>query len=305
MNENDTPTVSVGLPVYNGENFLTNALDSLLAQTYTDFELIISDNASTDATESICRRYANKDQRIRYIRRDSNIGAAPNFNSLLDLARGKYFRWAAHDDVCAPKYLQECMNIIEHVPNVAIAHSQCAEIDIHGTPKGVYLYDKSFAEKKPAERLKRHLETPHMCTMIFGLMHTDMIKKTPLLEAFLGSDRNLIGELLLQGKVVASSEVLFYRRDHPDTSVHQFVQQQNEKGYVAWFDPEKESDRFTPMIDSIEAYQDAINRSDLSFWDKRRCRKVLSQWCETGNDYLGRNVAELLSTEREMLAKST
>src|ERR1035438_9843576 len=93
------PRVSIGLPVYNGENYLDPALNSILRQDYSDLELIISDNASTDATGNICREYAAKDPRIRYYRNETNIGASANFNCLVKLARGEYFKWAAHDDV--------------------------------------------------------------------------------------------------------------------------------------------------------------------------------------------------------------
>ena len=95
------PRVSIGLPVYNGENYMAAAIDSLLAQTFTDFELIISDNASTDATEQICRDYAHRDGRIRYYREEVNRGAAWNFTHTFELARGEYFKWHAHDDLCA------------------------------------------------------------------------------------------------------------------------------------------------------------------------------------------------------------
>ena len=96
------PTVSIGMPVYNGVPFLNEALDSILAQTYRDFELVISDNASTDETESICRAYAASDPRIRYYRQQENLGAMPNFNRVCELSRGQYFKWAACDDVCSP-----------------------------------------------------------------------------------------------------------------------------------------------------------------------------------------------------------
>ena len=99
------PRVSIGLPVYNGELFLENALDSILSQTYSDFELIISDNASDDKTEEICRSYAARDKRVRYSRNAHNLGAAPNYNRVYHLARGRYFKWASHDDVLAPEFL--------------------------------------------------------------------------------------------------------------------------------------------------------------------------------------------------------
>src|SRR3954470_1068595 len=93
------PRVSIGLPVYNGQRFLAPAVSSLLAQTFADFELVICDNASTDDTEAICRRFAERDPRVRYHRNEQNVGAAPNFNRALALSTGQYFKWAAHDDL--------------------------------------------------------------------------------------------------------------------------------------------------------------------------------------------------------------
>ncbi len=92
------PTVNIGMPVYNAENYLQGALDSLLAQDYGDFDLLISDNASTDRTQEICLDYTARDRRVRYQRNGRNIGAADNFNRVLEPACGKYFMWAAHDD---------------------------------------------------------------------------------------------------------------------------------------------------------------------------------------------------------------
>src|SRR5215207_1517689 len=109
----DLPRVSVGLPVYNGENYLAEAIDSVLAQTYQNFELIISDNASTDSTEEICRDYAARDRRIRYFREPQNRGAAWNFNHTFELARGEYFKWVAHDDVIGPQYLARTVDQLD------------------------------------------------------------------------------------------------------------------------------------------------------------------------------------------------
>ena len=97
------PRVSVGIPVFNGERFLAETIESILAQTFKDFEIVISDNASTDRTEEICRSYAARDPRIRYNRNDTNRGAAWNHNRVFELARGEYFKWQSHDDFCAPR----------------------------------------------------------------------------------------------------------------------------------------------------------------------------------------------------------
>src|SRR5262245_45018612 len=102
---NATPRVSIGLPIFNGEKYVAQAFDSILAQTYADFELIISDNASTDQTEAICQAYANRDRRIRYYRNNRNLGAAANYNRVFDLSTGVYFKWAAHDDIVLPTFV--------------------------------------------------------------------------------------------------------------------------------------------------------------------------------------------------------
>src|SRR5260370_23324994 len=114
------PRVSVGLPVFNGERYLARALGCLLAQDYQDFELIVSDNASTDATESICREYAARDPRLRYHRNETNIGASPNYNRVFGLARGEFFKWASHDDECHPSLVRRCLEKFEHAPAAAV-----------------------------------------------------------------------------------------------------------------------------------------------------------------------------------------
>jgi len=105
-----SPAVSIGMPVYNGAKFIREALDSLLAQSFRDFELIISDNASTDETQSLCEAYARQDSRISYIRQAKNLGAVPNFLFVLRQSRGTYFMWAAHDDIWAANWLETLVN---------------------------------------------------------------------------------------------------------------------------------------------------------------------------------------------------
>src|SRR6516164_10769129 len=123
------PKLSVGLPVYNGENYLAEAIEALLGQSYEDFELIISDNASTDGTADICRRYEKQDSRIRYIRQPLNIGLAPNHNFVFRQARGELFKWASHDDLYARDLLKRCVDALDEFPHVVLAHSWTALID--------------------------------------------------------------------------------------------------------------------------------------------------------------------------------
>ena len=118
------PRVSIGLPVYNGERWLAEALDSLLAQTYSDFELIISDNGSTDDTQAICEEYAARDRRIRYIRQEINRGLAWNWNCVFEESAGDYFKWAACDDLYHPTFLERCVQILDQYPDVAWCHTR-------------------------------------------------------------------------------------------------------------------------------------------------------------------------------------
>ncbi len=143
---NLTPKVSVGMPVYNGAETLPAALDSLLAQTYTDFEVLINDNASTDATEAICRAYAARDSRIRYERNSANLGAAGNFNRVFERARGAYFKWFACDDLLAPDYLAECVAALEHLQASASAELARRE----GLETAVFEAQTSLAQVRAA-----------------------------------------------------------------------------------------------------------------------------------------------------------
>src|SRR5246127_6023313 len=122
-----TPLVSVGLFVYNGERFIEEALQSILKQTFTDFELIISDNASTDRTGEIVKAYAERDNRIRYYRNEKNIGAGWNARRVYELATGKYFKWATADDFLEPDLLRRCVEILESDPGCVAAYTRTRE----------------------------------------------------------------------------------------------------------------------------------------------------------------------------------
>src|SRR5262245_48603442 len=132
MTRRRTPRISIGLPVYNGDRFLGEALDCLLSQTFEDFELIVADNASTDETPVICRAYAAADKRVRYVRNEVNIGAYRNFNKVFQLASGKYFKWAAADDVCHKELLARCLSVLETDSSVVAAYAKARFVDQDG-----------------------------------------------------------------------------------------------------------------------------------------------------------------------------
>lgn len=202
------PSVSIGMPVYNGEPYIYKALDSLLAQTYTDFELIISDNASTDSTPKICKEYAARDFRIRYIRQPKNMGAFFNFNFVLSQARSEYFMWAAADDVWDLNCLSKWTSILTTHHDVALVFSSFG-IYLHNSDKVLLMpfVSPSLSRNKSIRLIQRLLNgCPNM---FYGLFRRSMLEGFAI-EDFDWFDVYFTNYLSLKGKIVVLSDYLFY-----------------------------------------------------------------------------------------------
>ena len=243
------PRLSIGLPVYNGERYLRETLESLLAQTWSDFELIISDNCSTDKTEAICHEYAEKDARIRYIRLPQNNGAVANFNSIVAHAKGEYFKWAAHDDMCAPTFLERCVEVLDKDSSVVLCHSETGLIDNAGQPlqpfddgrmyyfdeagKIIYLGTDSSTRKlgshRADDRFKAVILQTNWVYEIFGVFRISALKRTGLMKAFYGGDKLLLAQIVTMGRITIIPEKLFLNRRHPEQSMSQTAE-----GREAW-----------------------------------------------------------------------
>ena len=266
-----SPRVSIGLPVYNGEQYLPAALDSILSQDYNDFELIISDNASTDSTQDICRRYAARDSRIRYYGKEANIGASGNFNCLVELARGEFFKWAAHDDVHLPGFLRRCVEIIEQAPAKVILVAPKAEvIDEHG--KTLYKLAESLDTRhpQPHQRVGDVLRGILWATAQFGLFRRDALRKTRLIQPFFASDYVLLVEVALMGEIWELPETLFQRRKHPGIST---TANASSRDLLAWFDTSQKGfiNYIPPRLRLGFEFFRAIARSQLPFRERLLC----------------------------------
>jgi glycosyltransferase involved in cell wall biosynthesis len=228
------PCVSIGLPVYNGERFLEEAISSILAQTYTDFELIISDNASIDRTQEICEAYATKDRRIRYYRNVHNLGAAWNYNRTFELCQSKYFKWAAHDDLCAQEMLRLCVDVLDQNSEVVICYFKSKIIDEHGNIVQDYPNGPNMLSERPNERFVQYVNSvTGKWHPIFGLIRSNILKKTRLIGNYIGSDTCLLAELSLYGKFFQIPECLFFRRIHPGN----MYMKRNMPEWLEFFDP--------------------------------------------------------------------
>ncbi len=286
----NVPRVTIGLPVYNGEPYLVQAIESLLGQTYPRFELIISDNASTDGTSSICRDFERRDPRVQYSRNETNVGAAVNYNRLVDMARGEYFKWAAHDDLCAPEYLEQCVDVLDREPSVVVCYPRTRIIDEEGRDKGEYPDDLHLDSPRTHERFRDVMfREAGECNAVFGLIRTPVLRRTGLIGNYPASDMILLSELALHGNFHEVPEPLFQRRDHPETSMRANVTSGDR---AAWFDPEK-ADRlqFTHWRWAIE-YHRAIRRAGAGHG--LRCYSYLGKWMRWNRDRLAREAGRAI-----------
>ena len=223
------------MPVYNGANYVRRSMQSLLAQDYEDFELLISDNASTDETESICREFAEFDGRNRYFRNETNIGASQNYNKVFRLARGQFFKWAAHDDECHRTMLRRCVEVLERAPaQVTMVYPLAEMIDEQGKTLRPVLDRIESRDPRPHRRLARLLWSLSQCDPVFGLFKTEYLRKTQLIGSFFGADNVLLCELAMLGEIWELDEVLFRLRQHPGRSMRA---NQSARARAAWYDP--------------------------------------------------------------------
>jgi glycosyltransferase involved in cell wall biosynthesis len=239
---NTPPRLSIGVPVYNGGTMFVDMVNSLLSQTFTDFEIIICDNCSTDNTPQIAEDLVNADRRVKYHRNSENIGAAPNYNRTFELAsKSTYFKWTAHDDIYAPTFLEKCIAALDAEPKAVVAYSLVDVIDETGEGlleqhaqyargckerfrdeqdrPGWIMGPTHLAESAdPAERFSEFLNSMIACFPIFGVMRKDVLHRTRLHKSYFGSDRTLLAELSLMGSFRQVDERLYVNRFHKTVS---------------------------------------------------------------------------------------
>lgn len=234
------PRVSIGLPVYNGERYLKKTVESLLDQTFSNFELIISDNASTDSTEDISRDFVSRDSRVRYFRSSANRGAAWNFNNAFKKARAEYFKWAAHDDLHHPRFLETCIDVLDREQSVVLCFTRTDFIDDEGQDLGEYRFPADLSSTSRQKLFLFYACGGHIVHEIFGVVRSANLRQTPLIGSYVGSDLVLLGRLALSGHFHQVPERLFFHREHGERSA---LSTDGTQGYTQWFDTSK-SGRF-------------------------------------------------------------
>lgn len=268
------PRLSIGLPVYNGQNYLSESLDALLAQSYADFELIISDNASTDGTEEICRRYAARDPRIRYIRQPRNIGAAPNHDLLVREARGELFKWASHDDLYGRDLLARCVEALDEHPDVVLSHAHMAIVDAAGEITREYDYRLATDSPRAPQRFRSLLLTDGGDDE-YGVIRSEVLRRVSPCASYHNPGRTLVAELALHGRFHQVPELLYFRRDHPDRG----DRLPTIRAVCTNLDPRRADHSTVRLLgEYVWGYVTAIRHAPLTPADRRRCYFYLLRW---------------------------
>src|SRR6202167_4902660 len=303
------PLVSIGLFLYNGERFLEAAIESFLNQTFKDFELIISDNCSTDRSDEICRRYAAQDSRIRYYRNERSMGAGWNIRRVYELATGKYFKQAAHDDMIQPDYLRQCVDALEADESLVLAHSLTRVIDENG--KFIENYDDGLRTSSldPVVRARDLLLKGHRCYPIFGVIRLDTLHHLPPQGSYAHSDRVLLLQLGLLGRFYEVPEYLSICTQHRGQAAWTVPERNRVGGFrltgrwgalpaPEWWDPSRARKLTFPEWNAAAEFTRSVARSPLGRGQRLRCYRAIARWAL---HYRGRFARDLVVAADQLL----
>lgn len=292
------PRVSIGMPVFNGERYLAQSLESMLSQTFSDFELIISDNGSQDGTEEICRHYAAKDKRIRYFRQETNRGAAWNHNTVFRLTSGEYFKWHCHDDLCDATFLEKCIAVLDREPSVVLCYSQFARIDDQGKLIETKMlgWDPIGSSPvsglvSPGERFRTLIYRRNACEEIYGLMRRWVAEETQLIGGYTQSDDNFLAELALRGEFHEIPELLLRYRLHPEKSTEAY---RSRLQRMIWFDPAAAGRFSIPFARQFREYLILIGRAPLPLMERAHCYLHTLGWAWRFRQWLREDLHEVV-----------
>ena len=290
------PLISIGVPVYNGENFVAEALACILDQSYEHLEVIVSDNASNDGTSEICRAFAQQDSRVRYYRADVNRGAAWNFNRVFELATGEFFRWASHDDLSAPSLDASCVEVLQDCPDVVLCAGKAGVIDAQGRqilgdnsddPDSFYTIQGTSraAEQRridlgrsprPSDRYRGILLHSRRCYEVYGLMRRESMAASIGHPSYCGGDKVWLAQMSLMGKIWELPETLFFSRWHDA----RFSNNDSADAQKEHMDPMGLRLSWVPhQATTAAAYGRIIHSVPMTVTERRRCWQVWLRFC--------------------------
>jgi glycosyltransferase involved in cell wall biosynthesis len=280
------PPLSIGFPVYNGEAYLADSIEALLGQTFEDFELIISDNDSTDGTADICRFFEGRDSRVRYLRHRANIGAVPNHHYVFQQSLSPLFKWAAADDLYARDLLERCIGVLDERRDVVLAHSWTAAMNGEGRITQTLEYPLATDSLRAPERFRSMLfgSGEYDGGMIraddfYGVIRADVLRQVLPQGSYYHSDKTLTAAIALYGPFCQIPAWLYFRRDHRDRPQYAFP---TVRGWCTNLDPHRADRLRHPTVRLLGEYPlgylAAIRRAPLSAAEKRECYCDVARW---------------------------
>jgi glycosyltransferase involved in cell wall biosynthesis len=311
----DKHRVSIGMPVFNGEKFIQEALDSILNQTFSNFELIISDNASTDRTQEICLNYASRDERVHYYRNEKNLGGPQNYNRVFELSSGEYFKWAAYDDVLAPTFLEKCVFTLDNDKSIFGCFCKTGRIDQTGNFLGYHNENllKNIGSPKVHERFRELLNLYYITTPFHGVYRSSLFSKSQRHGSYIGADRNLVAELSLMGRIYEIPECLFFWREHPNSYTSIFYGSVRDNTLdrlqkeIAWWS--REGGTYFPHWKNCVEYFRSVNNVPLKLSDRFLCYIQIFDWIlKEGHRFMANDIVLFLfqhSSIANMLIRKT
>lgn len=281
------PFASIGVPVFNGERHLAHTLTALLDQAYPNFEVVVSDNASTDDTRAICEDFARRDARLRYIRQPVNIGAPRNWNAVALEARGQYFKWSSASDLVPPHALARCVEVLQSDPAAVLCYGKTQLIDEHERPlDDDDDSDIDVSDDRPSARFARVCTGFRRNNAQCGVFRTETLKRTRLDRLYPSGDMSLMEELALYGKFRLVPEVLLLRRGSRDNFTAMLSPLERQRVYdpgatrpLRLIRARRHWDNMVsiwrapiPICEKLRAYDYALR---LTWWDRTELRREL------------------------------
>lgn len=281
----ETPLVSIGLPVYNGENFVAEAIQCVLNQTFCNWELVICDNCSTDRTVVICRQFANQDSRIRVYENARNMGVSFNYNEVFRLSSGRYFKWIAHDDLFSPRFIENCIQEFEKDERVVLTCPKISYVDADGRLLRRQTSELSVLGTTAEARAKRLMELAaqnmDFIWLAYGLIRRDVLLQSGALGLYAGDDQVLLFKIALRGCIKQTEEEMLFRREHAEASTVKRGSTVRERARFACADDNRRL--VLPWCRMLKEHLISVLHSPISFWSRLRCttavlRRFLAAW---------------------------
>lgn len=284
------PAVSIGMPIYNGDEFIHLAIDSILAQTYGDFELVISDNASTDASESICREYAAHDSRVRYLRNAANIGASENYNNVFRQSTAPYFKWASCNDYCAPEFVARCVEVLDANADIVLAYPRTRLFRESISDGEDYEDGVDIRDVNALVRFEQMIDRLKLNNIMNGVMRAAPLRHTCLIKPYFASDCVLMAELALYGKIAEHPEFLFYRRMDEKTA----TKLKSAEEVLRHYDPQLKNPMLFQSWKEMLGYFAAVARSPLPLHHKFAAYGRLMRRVNWRRNHLAADIVEAI-----------